>query len=741
MNEYASVIVEINHTDLDRTFQYRIPEALRDTVKTGSSVRIPFGKGNRLINGYVVGFSDIPEIDSSKIKSIQSVETDNLSVEAQLMQLAGWMREYYGCTMIQALKTVMPVKEAVRPLVEKTIRCLLSEEELAEKIAFCEKKHQIARLRLLAALKEDREIPYGIALDRLNLTAAVIKPMVEAGWITVEETRKMRTPLKLQEQATYHVRLNEEQSAAVDRFCEDISMGKTGTYLLHGITGSGKTEVYMEMIEKVISQGRQVIVLIPEIALTYQTVMRFYRRFGDIVALVNSKMSKGERFDQFSRAEKGEASIMIGPRSALFTPFSRLGLIIIDEEHEHAYKSENVPRYHAREVAAVRAELAGASVVLGSATPAVSDYYRAKQGEYTLLSLNRRAVERSVLPEVEVIDLREELLSGNKQIFSRRLRELMEDRLAKDEQIMLFLNRRGYSGFISCRSCGKAIKCDHCDVAMTTHRGGRMTCHYCGSEKRIPKVCPSCGSPYIAGFGTGTEKVEQLVKAAFPEARVLRMDMDTTAKKGSHEAILGAFARHEADILVGTQMIVKGHDFPKVTLVGILAADLSLFSQDYTASANTFNLLTQAAGRAGRGERPGNVVIQTYNPEEFPIVCAAAQDYPEFYRQEILYRKMLKFPPFYQMLTVQYMSEDENLIEYRLLELAKLAGKIIAKNNWQVEILGPADGNISKVKDVFRKVIYFKAADRRILESLKKQLETAVQIEHTIQIQYDWNED
>ncbi len=741
MNEYASVIVEINHSNLDRTFQYRIPDELKPMIRTGASVLIPFGKGNRLINGYVVGFSDIPEIEQSKIKPIHSVKTDDLSVEAQLMQLAGWMREYYGCTMIQALKTVMPVKESVRPLVEKTICLMLSEDELAEKIAFCEKKHQMARLRLLNALKEDREIPHGIALNRLNLTAATIKPMIDAGWITIEETRKIRTPLMLREQNGFHVRLNEDQALAVDRFTEDFSNGIRGTYLLHGITGSGKTEAYMEMIERVICKGKQVIVLIPEIALTYQTVMRFYRRFGDVVALVNSKMSKGERFDQFSRAEKGDASIMIGPRSALFTPFSNLGLIIIDEEHEHAYKSENVPRYHAKEVAAERAELAGASVVLGSATPSVSDYYRAKQGEYTLLTLNQRAVKNSVLPNVEVIDLREELLSGNKQIFSRRLQELIRDRLARKEQIMLFLNRRGYSGFISCRSCGKSIKCDHCDVSMTTHRGGKLRCHYCGSEKPMPKVCPSCGSPYIAGFGTGTEKVEQMVKTAFPEARVLRMDMDTTAKKGSHEALLSAFSRHEADILVGTQMIVKGHDFPKVTLVGVLAADLSLFAQDYSASSNTFNLLTQAAGRAGRGERPGNVVIQTYNPDEFPIACAAAQDYAEFYRNEIMYRKMLKFPPFYQMLTVQYMSEDEHLIEHRLHELARIAAKIIAQNGWQVEILGPTDGSISKVKDVYRKVIYFKAADRKTLESLKKQLETAVQIEHTIQIQYDWNED
>lgn len=741
MNKYASVTVEINHTDLDRTFQYEIPDELQGEIRTGSSVLIPFGKGNRLIHGYVVDFTDIPEIDPSKIKKIYSIKTDNLSVEAQLMNLAGWMREYYGCTMIQALKTVMPVKESVRPMVEKTIRLLLSAEELEEKIAFCEKKHQVAKLRLLLALKEDREIPQRIALDRLSITAATVKSMVTSGWIAVDEARKMRTPLSIREEGRYGVHLNEEQTAAVMRFVEDFSTGKRGTYLLHGITGSGKTEVYMEMIEKVITAGKQVIVLIPEIALTYQTVMRFYRRFGDIVALVNSKMSKGERFDQFSRAERGEASIMIGPRSALFTPFSNLGLIIIDEEHEHAYKSENVPRYHAREVAIVRAELAGASVVLGSATPSISDYHRAKQGEYTLLTLNRRAVENSRLPEVEVIDLREELQNGNKQIFSRRLTELIEDRLEKKEQIMLFLNRRGYSGFISCRSCGKSIKCDHCDVSMTMHRDGKMRCHYCGSEKYIPKICPSCGSRYIAGFGTGTEKVEQLVQNAFPQARVLRMDMDTTSKKGSHEAILSAFSQHEADILVGTQMIVKGHDFPKVTLVGVLAADLSLFAQDYTAASTTFNLLTQAAGRAGRGDCPGNVIIQTYNPEEYPIVCAAAQDYPEFYRNEILYRKMLHYPPFYKMLTIQYMSEDEGLIEHRIQELALIAKRIVEANRWQVEILGPTDGSISKVKDVYRKVIYFKANNGKHLETLKKQLEEAVSIEHTIQIRYDWNED
>lgn len=738
--QYASVVVGIGAKALDRDFQYAVPERLQGQIQVGSSVSIPFR--NRVINGYVTELSYIPEIPVSQIKEVIGIEESSLSVEAQLVRLAGWMREHYGCTMLQALKTVMPVKENVKPLIEKKIICLLSEEELDNQIQLISaKKNQRARLRLLLALREDRQLPYAIALNRLHLTASALKPLIDAGWIVIEEMRVSRTPMELMEHQTYRVSLNEEQKTAVKTFTESFAKGIQQTYLLHGVTGSGKTEVYMEMIEAVLRQGKQVIVLIPEIALTYQTVMRFYRRFGDTIALVNSKLSKGERYDQFCRAENGEASIMIGPRSALFTPFRNLGLIIIDECHEHSYKSENIPRYHAKDVASVRCELAGASLVLGSATPSVSDYYRAKNGEYQLLSLTERAAAGSKLPRVEVVDLRQELLAGNKHIFSRRLKELMEDRLEKGEQIMLFLNRRGYSGFISCRSCGKAIKCRHCDVAMTVHRNHRMVCHYCGNTHPVPKVCPSCGSPYIAGFGTGTEKVEQLVEKLFPQAKVLRMDMDTTAKKGSHEQILSAFASHEADILIGTQMIVKGHDFPKVTLVGILAADLSLFAQDYQAGAETFSLLTQAAGRAGRGDLPGDVIIQTYNPDNSSIRHAATQDYVSFYEDELPYRKLLKYPPFAQMLTIQYMSEDESMIGRQMEELAGLARRIAEKNRWQMEILGPADGNISKIKDVYRKVLYIKASNSNSLGQMRRELEAFVRTDKTIQISYDWNED
>ena len=398
----------------------------------------------------------------------------------------------------------------------------------------------------------------------------------------------------------------------------------------------------MGLIEYMRTLGKEVIVLIPEIALTYQTVMRFYKRFGPEVSFINSRLSAGERYDQFVRAKNQEISIMIGPRSALFTPFQNLGLIIIDEEHEGAYKSEISPKYHAREAAAFRARQNNAPLVLGSATPSVESYEKAMTGEYHLYTLTERAKKDSRLAKVHVVDLREELKAGNKSIFSGLLQELMEERLSKGQQIMLFMNRRGYANFISCRSCGEAVKCPHCDVTLTLHRDGRMVCHYCGYTAFKPSVCPSCGSPYIAGFGTGTQKIQAMTEQRFPGVSTLRMDLDTTSKKGGHEEILSAFESGKAQILIGTQMIVKGHDFPGVTLVGVLAADTSLYAPDFRCAERTFQLLTQAAGRAGRGDKAGDVVIQTYAPDHYSIQAAAKQDYPMFFRQEMAFRKMLK---------------------------------------------------------------------------------------------------
>lgn len=479
--------------------------------------------------------------------------------------------------------------------------------------------------------------------------------------------------------------------------------------------------------------------LIPEIALTFQTVQRFYHRFGDKVSIMNSRMSKGERYDQFLRAQRGDISVMIGPRSALFTPFSNIGLIVIDEEHEGAYKSETVPRYHAREVACHIAKEAGASVILGSATPSMESYYAAMNGHIQLITLDSRAGSGG-LPAVDIVDLREELRLGNRTIFSNRLRELMSDRLAKHEQIMLFLNKRGVAGFISCRSCGKVMKCPHCDVSLTEHADGRLMCHYCGYTTPKITVCPSCGSRYVSGFSAGTEGVEAQVKKTFPQARVLRMDMDTTRGKDGHEKILSEFANGNADILIGTQMIVKGHDFPNVTLMGVLAADMSLYSSDYRASERTFQLLTQAAGRAGRAEKSGNVVIQTYTPEHFSIVSAANQDYNAFYEQEIAYRKLCGYPPADNLMKIMLSSPDEML-------LTKSAAwvKAFVDNNCKYKglmCIGPADAPIYKIKDVYSKIIYVKHKDREVLNSIHEKLDVNIvgnQAFKNINVQYDIN--
>ena len=692
---FAQIIIDISHEKVDRTFDYRIPPQLEDRISVGVLVKIPFGKGNSLRKGYVVGITDHADYDADKIKEIAGIVEGSVSAESQLIMLAWWLKEQYGSTMNQALKTVLPVKQKVKPKEKKVLRLLIPEEQLAAVTAEAEKKSYKARVRLFKALKENPLIPYEVASGQMNLSAATLKPVIEKGYVALESEEIFRNPVKDAGSRVKAVDLNGEQQAVVDAFCEDYEAGKRETYLIHGITGSGKTEVYMEMISRVISEGKQVIVLIPEIALTYQTVMRFYGRFGNRVSIINSRLSAGERYDQFERARGGDIDIMIGPRSALFTPFSRLGLIIIDEEHEGAYKSEVVPRYHAREVAVKRAQMQNASVVLGSATPSLEAYTKALRGEYRLFSLHTRAKADSRLADVAVVDLREELKAGNKSIFSRRLQQMIGDRLEKKEQIMMFINRRGYANFVSCRSCGEAIKCPHCDVTLTLHKDNRLVCHYCGYSIPMPDKCPSCGSPYIANFGVGTQKIEMMTKKMFPQARVLRMDLDTTSKKGGHEEILSAFAEGDADILIGTQMIVKGHDFPDVTLVGVLAADLSLYTPDYRAAERTFQLLTQAAGRAGRDARHGDVIIQTYNPEHYSIVTAAEQDYETFYHQEMAYRRLMKYPPVNVLFTVQMASKSEAA----LVEAAdRLAAHITPQaDEEKVQMIGPVDASVYKI--------------------------------------------
>ena len=722
---YADIIIDIAHEKLDRPFQYRIPEALRETITEGQCVNVPFGAGNTLRKGYVVAIKDTPNWDVEKIKEIISVAPGGVSIEEKQIRLAAFLKRNYGSTMIQAMKTVLPAKQSVRALEKKTVRLILNKEEAEKTLDFCERKHQTAKARLLQELMKYSCLPYPIVTGKLHISPLTIKTMEKQGMLVLEKENHYRNPVRLQTQTTERKTLSGEQQQIVDMLLNDFDGGKKGTYLLHGITGSGKTEVYMKLIEEILIRGRQAIVLIPEIALTYQTLMRFYGRFGDRVSVLNSTLSAGEKYDQCERAKKGEIQVIIGPRSALFTPFPNIGLIIIDEEHESSYKSENSPKYHARETAEEVARMHGASLLLGSATPSLEAYYRAKQGEYTLFTLKKR-LTGGTLPSVSIVDLREELRAGNRSIFSRKLQELMADRLGKGQQIMLFLNRRGYVGFISCRACGHVMKCPHCDVSLSEHRGGRLICHYCGYEEAAVRLCPECGSKYISGFRAGTQQIEEKLKELYPEARVLRMDADTTKTKDSYEQILSAFASGEADVLIGTQMIVKGHDFPNVTLVGVLAADLSLSVGDYRSSERTFALLTQAVGRAGRGAIPGEAVIQTYQPEHYSITHAAAQNYEAFYEEEILYRELLRYPPACNMLAVQIFAAEEKRGEELAEEMAALARKYIDMSEEQQKrlmVIGPAPAAIGKIHDIFRYVFYIKFEKYDKLVEIKDALE------------------
>ena len=736
---YADIIIDITHEKLDKVFQYRIPSHLEGMLKVGTEVVVPFGKGNKEINGYVTGFSERAEYAPEKIKEILRIAEESVAIESRLVALAAWMKESYGGTMIQALKTVLPIKKKERAKEKQKVRLLLAEAEGKEKLDLYLHKNQRARARLLAALLEQPEQDYDFLIHKLNLTRSVIKALEEQKVLILESEQVYRNPVICQQKEQKEIIYTEEQRTAIQTFSRDYEQGLRKTYLLYGVTGSGKTEVYMEMIARVLSEGRQVIVLIPEIALTYQTVMRFYTRFGERVSILNSRMSQGERYDQMERVKKGEVDIMIGPRSALFTPFEKLGLIVIDEEHEPTYKSEQVPRFHARETAIERARMEGASVVLGSATPSLEAFYACECGRYQMLRLKMRT-RKQELPQVYVADMREELKHGNRSILSDRLEELMQDRLDKKEQMMLFLNRRGYAGFVSCRACGYVVKCPHCDVSLSVHRGGKMVCHYCGYETQTVRNCPSCGSTYIGGFRAGTQQIEEIVKRKFPQARVLRMDMDTTKNKGGHEKILSKFADEEADIMIGTQMIVKGHDFPNVTLVGVLAEDMSLYSDDYRSGERTFQLLTQAAGRAGRGRSPGEVVIQTYSPEHYSIQMAARQDYEGFYEKEMNYRDLMGYPPASQLMAVLMTGADE----VRLATAAEYLKKYAVRVNTgeEIQVIGPASPSVGKVNDVYRKVLYLKSREYKELVWIKNHMERYIEINRgfaDMRIQFDFN--
>lgn len=738
--QYADVIIDIAHEKVDKVFQYKIPIELAQAVYPGVRVHVPFGRGNQEKVGYVVDVSGETDYPAEKMKTVLRVDEKGMSAEGRQIQIAYWLKSQYGSTTIAALKTVLPVRQKQKPMEKKKVLRCLSAKETAQAAIACAGKHQRAKVRMLAALETEEELPYELVRQKLNVTAATLLALEKQGYIKIEKEACYRNPVKVTDRRENRPVLNSAQQQIIDAVVKECKEGTHGgVHLVHGVTGSGKTEVYLGIIEQVIAMGKQAIMLIPEIALTYQTLLRFYKRFGDRVSVMNSTLSAGEKYDQIERAKAGEIDVIIGPRSALFTPFPNLGVIVMDEEHENSYKSETSPKYHARETAVQIASLCGASVVLGSATPSLEAYYRAKLGQYQLYKMKERP-GNSALPTVHITDLRKELKEGNRSIFGRKLRNLMEERLSKKEQTILFLNRRGYAGFVSCRACGHVMKCPHCDVSLSEHRDGTLTCHYCGFQVRKPEKCPECASPYLMGFKAGTEQVEEAIHREFPEARVLRMDADTTRKKESYEKILSAFADEEADILVGTQMIVKGHDFPGVTLVGVLAADLSLNRSDYRAGERTFQLLTQAAGRAGRGERPGEVVIQTYQPEHYSVVYAARQDYEGFYEEEIAYRELLGYPPVEHMLAVLISSRVQEEGEKLGERMAELIRTKMGETSG-LRVIGPAEASIGKLSDWYRHTLYLRHGDYQVLVKVKDRLEYYCkeheQREQTVQFDFD----
>ncbi len=734
---FADIIVNISAGDLDRTFQYRIPEELKHQVQVGTLVDVPFGKGRRIIKGYVVGISEQEKIDAMRIKDIAAVPDDPTQIERKLIELAWWMQERYACTMLQALKTVLPIKKKIHKKKNRTIHLLLSMEDAGVLLGEYQKKHQTARTRLMAALlASDGQLDYASTCRELKLTAASIKPLTEQGIIQIEEEQAVRIPMLPRYHTKKEEPLSEEQSSVVAGIQRELQTDKRPC-LIHGITGSGKTRIYMELADSMQRQNKQTIVLIPEIALTYQVVWQFRQRFGEQAAVLHSKMSQGERWDAFEAARSGRITVMVGPRSALFTPFPDLGLVIMDEEHESSYISESTPRYRTAETAKKRCELENAQLVLGSATPSLESYHKGLTGEYRLFRLTKR-FGNGRLPEVQIVDMRQEFREGNKSMLSAKLEEELRIRLERNEQSLLFLNRRGYAGFVVCRGCGYVAKCPHCDVSLSQHKDGTLVCHYCGFVRDKLTRCPACGSEYIGGFRAGTQQIEELLKKRFQTARVLRMDLDTTRNKDGHAKIISKFANGEADILIGTQMIIKGHDFPGVTLVGVLAADMSLHAASYQASERTFQMLVQAAGRAGRGNRPGTALIQTYQPEHYSIEAAAAQDYVSFYEQEILFRSLLHYPPAGSMLAISGSSEEAGYLETAMQYLKKYAD--FAARDTKTSVIGPADAAIAKLQDRYRKVIYIKNDNKEVLARLMKLIQKYIEINHgfdTLQIQFD----
>ncbi|MGP4078118.1 primosomal protein N' [Halobacillus sp. K22] len=794
----ANVIVDVPSQNTNRPFDYGIPEKFEGIVQPGVRVIIPFGP--RKIMGYVVSLSE--DSDFSKIKNIIDVLDVTPALTEELLELGKWLSRMTLSYYISCLQVMLPqvmkakyrkelwkltdeelqsdfdplfdgravidyeefeqsnlsykmlrkhidegevdVHYEVKSRETKKVTTMLEPQmdpmQLEEVLVDLSKQAKKQRAIVEYFMDHKEPVPKKQLLETLSTTPASVKPLLKQGVIREYEQEVFRDPYENRNfERTEPFPLTEEQSQAIEPILSSIEQKQHEVFLLHGVTGSGKTEVYLQSIQQVIDNGKEAIMLVPEIALTPQMVERFKGRFGSKVAVLHSALSAGEKYDEWRKIQRKEVQVVVGARSAIFAPFSNIGIIIIDEEHENSYKQEDRTRYHARDVAIERAIRHGCPVVLGSATPALESYARAAKGNYNLLTLSKR-MNNAVMPAVELVDMREELHEGNRSMFSRVLKEKIEERLARKEQVVLFLNRRGYSTFVMCRDCGHVMECPHCDIALTYHKNqNRLKCHYCSHEEPMPTECPECESKTIRYFGTGTQKVEEVLQQLIPEAEVIRMDVDTTRRKGAHEKLLNQFGDKKADILLGTQMIAKGLDFGNVTLVGVLAADALLNLPDFRASEKTFQLITQVSGRAGRHEKPGEVIIQTYTPEHYSVELASQYEYEQFFHEEMKLRKAFNYPPYY-FLTLFTVSHPNQLKVQEVTQ--KIVQFMQQKLSDQSMVLGPTPSALTRINNRYRyqcMVKYKKEPEqRKLVERILHYYEDEMKQENGLQIVVDF---
>ena len=791
MQKVAKVIVDVPTMQTDQPFTYLVPENLNEQLAVGMRVEVPFGNGNRHVQGFVLAIEPMAAmvLDETNVQLKELVAVLDLKpvLDTEMLALADYMKEKTFAFKITCLQTMLPsvmradyqkyiyltdelseelqdqlfygLEEiswdqaqergllpqlmALRKQQKVDIRYEVTTRNKVKMVRFIQAAKEFEqleeiRLGLRKGAKKKEQLLYYLQrlgtekvtavkeMKELGFSTALLNEAAKNGWLTFVEKEAYRDPFANQTfEKTTALSLNAEQQVAVETILQSVQEQQSQTYLLEGITGSGKTEVYLQVIAEVLNQGKTAIMLVPEISLTPQMVQRFKSRFGEHVAVMHSGLSQGEKYDEWRKIERGEAEVVVGARSAIFAPIENIGVIIIDEEHEASYKQEETPRYHARDLAIWRSEYHHCPVVLGSATPSLESRARAQKNVYQRLRLTQRANQAATLPTIDVVDMRQEVENGNVSSFSMSLQEKLQERLEKNEQSVLLLNRRGYSSFVMCRDCGYVLPCPNCDISLTLHMDSKtMKCHYCGHEERIPYRCPNCGQDKIRYYGTGTQKVEEELQTLLPDSRILRMDVDTTRRKGAHEKILRTFGEGQADILLGTQMIAKGLDFPNVTLVGVLNADTALNLPDFRSSERTFQLLTQVSGRAGRAEKPGEVIIQSFNPEHYAIQLAKAQDYEDFYTKEMYIRHRGDYPPYYFTVQITASHPEENEAAKQMFQIAT---KLKQGLSPQAILLGPTPNAIMRVNNRYFYQVIIKYKQEPMLQPLLKEILTNTQ--------------